>query len=75
MQKELGMNDVNNAYTIVSLVFFFPYAIFQPPATVLIRSIGPRVFLASIILGWGAVMIVSIFSLPREPVSTTKSFC
>jgi len=53
------MNAINNAYTIVSLVFFFPYAIFQPPATVAIRKIGPRVFLTFIVFGWGVVTIVS----------------
>lgn len=57
MQEELGMNAVNNAYTIVSLVFFFPYAIFQPPATVAIRKIGPRILLTIIVFGWGVVMI------------------
>ncbi|KAH7333082.1 major facilitator superfamily domain-containing protein [Rhexocercosporidium sp. MPI-PUGE-AT-0058] len=57
MQKELEMNAKNNAYTIVSVVFFLPYAIFQPPATVLIRNIGPRIFLATIVFFWGAVMI------------------
>jgi hypothetical protein len=60
MQTELGMNAQNNAYTIVSLVFFFPYAVFQPPATVTIRKLGPRIFLTLIIFGWGVVMIVSI---------------
>lgn len=60
MQKDLGMNKINNAYTIVSLVFFFPYAICQPPATVMIRKIGPRIFLTTIVFGWGAVMIVSL---------------
>ncbi|PMD62712.1 phthalate transporter [Hyaloscypha bicolor E] len=57
MQKELHMNAKNNAYTIVSLVFFLPYALFQPPATVLIREIGPRKFLTAIVVLWGAVMI------------------
>ncbi|TVY41700.1 putative transporter [Lachnellula subtilissima] len=57
MTKQLHMNDKNNAYTIVSLVFFLPYAIFQPPATVAIREIGPRKFLATIVFFWGAVMI------------------
>lgn len=59
MQDELHMNAKNNAYTIVSLVFFLPYALFQPPATVLIREIGPRRFLTCIVILWGAVMIVS----------------
>jgi len=57
MTTELKMNDKNNAYTIVSLVFFLPYALFQPPATVLIREIGPRRFLSAIVLFWGATMI------------------
>lgn len=60
MQKELGMNAKNNAYTIVSVVFFFTYTIFQAPATILIRSFGPRIFLSAIVLFWGATMIVSL---------------
>lgn len=59
MTTQLGMNDINNAYTIVSVVFFIPYALFQPPATVAIRKIGPRRFLSTIVFLWGAVMIVS----------------
>jgi hypothetical protein len=41
------------------LIFFIPYVLCQPPATVLLRKIGPRVFLASITIFWGATMIVS----------------
>lgn len=59
MQKELNMNAKNNAYTLVSLVFFITYTIFQAPATILIRKIGPRLFLSAIVLCWGATMIVS----------------
>ncbi|OCT53025.1 putative transporter [Cladophialophora carrionii] len=57
MQKSLNMNKDNNAYTIVSLVFFISYTIFQAPAVVFIRKLGPRNFLAAIVLAWGAVMI------------------
>lgn len=39
------------------MVFFIPYIIFQPPSTVLIRKIGPRIHLSAITLAWGAVMI------------------
>lgn len=60
MTTQLGMNAKNNAYTIVSVVFFIPYMLFQPPATVLIREIGPRRFLAGIVVMWGAVMIVGL---------------
>jgi len=52
------MNAKNNAYSIVSLVFFITYTIFQAPAVVLIRKFGPRRFLAAIVVMWGAVMLV-----------------
>jgi MFS family permease len=53
---ELG---IHNRYSIITLIFFIPYVIFQPPATVLMRKIGPRIFLSAITLAWGATMIVS----------------
>ena len=39
------------------MVFFTTYIVFQPPSTVLIRKIGPRLHLAAITLLWGGVMI------------------
>ncbi|KND89265.1 putative transporter [Tolypocladium ophioglossoides CBS 100239] len=44
-------------YNIANLVFFIPYILFQPPSTILVRGIGPRVHLAGITLFWGAAMI------------------
>jgi len=65
MQKELDMNASNNGYSITSLVFFVTYTIFQIPATVMIRKLGPRLFLAGIVTLWGAVMIVSSMASKR----------
>lgn len=66
MQKDLNMNAANNGYSITSLVFFITYTIFQIPATAIIRKIGPRIFISTIVLLWGAVMIVST-KTPNEP--------
>ncbi|KAM5356594.1 hypothetical protein ACJ41O_003240 [Fusarium nematophilum] len=44
-------------YNIANLVFFIPYILFQPPSTILIRKLGPRIHLAVITMLWGAVMI------------------
>jgi len=41
----------------MSLVFFTTYCVFQPPATVICRKIGPRIFLSMITTLWGALMI------------------
>lgn len=57
MNVELKMNVANNGYSITTLVFFVTYVLFQPPATVATRKIGPRVFLSTIALLWGATMI------------------
>lgn len=43
--------------SIITLVFFITYVIFQPPSTVLVRELGPRVHLSLITLFWGACMI------------------
>lgn len=45
------------AQGIANLVFFIPYVLFQPPSTILVRRIGPRLHLAGILFGWGAAMV------------------
>lgn len=49
--------EVGSRYSIVTLVFFVTYVLFQPPSTVLCRKIGPRVYLSVITLLWGILMI------------------
>lgn len=44
-------------YSTIVLVFFITYVFLQPPATVILRKVGPRIFLPSITLLWGATMI------------------
>jgi hypothetical protein len=51
---------IGERYNIITLIFFIPYVLFQPPATVVLRKVGPRVFLSAITVFWGATMIVCI---------------
>ena len=39
-------------YSIITLVFFLTYVLLQPPATVALRKVGPRLFLPTITLLW-----------------------
>jgi MFS family permease len=59
--ETVGRNHQLTAFertqSIITLVFFVTYIIFQPPATVLTRKLGPRNFLAGLCVAWGAVMI------------------
>lgn len=48
---------IKDRYSIIVLVFFITYVLLQPPATVILRKIGPRLFLPTITLLWGATMI------------------
>ncbi|KAG7138693.1 putative transporter like protein [Verticillium longisporum] len=61
MNVELNL-VVENRYSIASLVFFIPYILFQPPSTIIVRKLGPRIHLAGICLMWGSVMIGMGFS-------------
>lgn len=48
---------VGARYSIIVLVFFITYVLLQPVATVVLRRVGPRVFLPTICLLWGTTMI------------------
>lgn len=48
---------IGSRYSIIVLVFFITYVLLQPPATVLMRKVGPRAFLPTITVLWGATMI------------------
>ncbi|OAQ60084.1 retrograde regulation protein 2 [Purpureocillium lilacinum] len=59
MSVDLEM--IGNRYSLVVLLFFVPYVLFQPPVTVLLRKIGPKPFLAATTLVWGLATIASGF--------------
>ena len=60
MTVDLKLNVLQGTishYSIVTIVFFASYIVFQPPATVICRYLGPRNFLSAIVILWGGVMI------------------
>ncbi|KAL8993801.1 MAG: hypothetical protein Q9169_006072 [Polycauliona sp. 2 TL-2023] len=58
MTVELNLRTTNpDRYSVITLVFFITYVVFQPPTTILTRFFGPRIWLASLTLAWGIVMI------------------
>ncbi|KAH6985190.1 major facilitator superfamily domain-containing protein [Ilyonectria destructans] len=63
---------IGNRYSIVTLVFFTTYIVFQPPSTIIVRKIGPRIHLGSITLLWGAVMIGMGFTQKWEQLAALR---
>ncbi|KEY80023.1 phthalate transporter [Aspergillus fumigatus] len=57
MTKELGLH-IGTRYSVIVLIFFVPYVIFQPIMTVITRKLGPTFFLGAIVISWGAILIV-----------------
>jgi len=51
---ELG---ISYRYSLITLVFFVTYVIFQPPLTYLCRRVGPPIFLPGLCLLWGCIII------------------
>ncbi|KAL2848419.1 major facilitator superfamily domain-containing protein [Aspergillus pseudoustus] len=60
-------------YSIMVLVFFVTYIVFQPLATALIRRIGPRIFLSSIVMTWGACLIGFAYSPNWQTLSGLRA--
>ncbi|KAI1385699.1 MFS general substrate transporter [Hypoxylon trugodes] len=57
-----GLDDdlqlqVGSRYSIVILIFFITYTLFQPLGTIVTRKFGPRWFLSSLCMTWGVCMI------------------
>lgn len=48
---------VGSRYSLITLVFFFTYVFLQPPATVILRKVGPKWFLPTTCLAWGILTI------------------
>lgn len=55
MQTDLEL--VGNQYSVIVLVFFITYVLLQPPAVVILRKVGPQLFLPGICMAWGIVMM------------------
>ena len=56
MDKELGIS-VGNRYTILVMMFFIPYILFELPANLAMRKVGPAKWLGVIGFAWGIVTI------------------
>ncbi len=59
MNKELALSS--EAFGFASGIFFIGYFLFEVPSNVLMNRFGPRIWIARILLTWGAVSILTAF--------------
>ncbi|KAK9900127.1 MFS general substrate transporter [Cystobasidium minutum MCA 4210] len=55
MQRSLRL-DIGERYSIISLLFFVPYIIFELPSNIVLKKVGTKHWLAGITLGFGVIM-------------------
>lgn len=58
--KQAGMQvslqlGVGERYSIISLLFFVPYIIFELPSNIVLKKVGTRHWLSGIVVGFGVV--------------------
>ncbi|KAF7188204.1 MFS transporter prlL, partial [Pseudocercospora fuligena] len=56
LDEDLAL-DIGNRASIALLVFFVGYVIFEIPSNIVIRRVGPAIWLSAIALAWGAVSL------------------
>ncbi|OJT10069.1 hypothetical protein TRAPUB_13425 [Trametes pubescens] len=54
MTDDLHITD--KQYLVALTVFFFPYALFEPPSNLALKKLRPSIWLSSIMLVWGIAM-------------------
>lgn len=52
MDREIGTNQ-GDRYSIITLVFFIPYIIFEIPSQFGLRKFGAKLWLGSAVVLWG----------------------
>jgi len=57
MNKELGIS--NQQYGIAAGIFFIGYFAFEIPSNLMLHKIGARIWIARILLSWGAVAMLT----------------
>ncbi|PVG02494.1 MFS general substrate transporter [Serendipita vermifera] len=56
MAKDLGLT-IGTRYSIITVIFFVPYIIFELPSNIVVRRVGAAPWLGTIALLWGSVML------------------
>jgi ACS family tartrate transporter-like MFS transporter len=65
MKRQLGFSDT--VYGTGAAIFFLGYAFFDMPSSMMIPRVGPRLWIARIMISWG--FIAALMALVRTPTS------
>jgi D-galactonate transporter len=64
MQQELGFSDT--VYGFAAGIFFIGYFVFEIPSNLLLQKVGPRRWIARIMITWGIVSALTMYAKSPE---------
>ncbi|TFL07157.1 major facilitator superfamily domain-containing protein [Pterulicium gracile] len=73
MDEDLGIT-IGDRFSILSMLFFIPYTLFQIPSNLLIRHVGPRLWISTCVLGWGVAQLSMGFASAWGHVAVCRVF-
>jgi MFS family permease len=56
MDGDLNLTG-NNSFSVALLVFFISYFLFELPSNMVLRKVGPPIWLGFLSTGWGVTML------------------
>ncbi|KAF5391364.1 hypothetical protein D9757_001855 [Collybiopsis confluens] len=72
LQKNLGMTD--HQYQICITVLYVPYILAELPANLLLRKIGPRYLMPSLLTAWGTMVALQGLVSSFAGLATVRAF-
>ena len=60
MQRDFGLTE--HAFTVGASIFFWGYMFFEVPSNLLLARVGARAWIARIMITWGLVSMLMVFS-------------
>ncbi|OAP64436.1 hypothetical protein AYL99_00408 [Fonsecaea erecta] len=72
MGEDLNL-EIENRYTVVLVVFFPPYFLFELPSNIVLRRVGSANWLSFIAFSWGCVMIGQGFVKSYEALAVCRT--
>lgn len=61
METDLHLTDIQ--YLLCLTIFFISYAIFQVPSNIVLKRLRPSIWLSTLMVGWGIMMVLEFVSL------------
>src|ERR1700688_4713925 len=71
MNRDLGISE--SLYGFAAGVFFLGYCLFEVPANIMLARIGARRWIASLLIVWGAISVLTAF-VPNRAVYVVARF-